>query len=388
MRLSIIQPELPPVLNGIGDYTALIARELARSCEVTLLTDQAGSPHPIAGVRCQPAYSVADPTSFRELPEHAAEEHPDAVLLQYNPFSYGRWGLNPFLPRAWRQIRRRGIRTVLMVHEPFVPVLGPKWAVMTTWQRAQLWMLGRHADRVFFSTEPWADRFRRWFPRQQVEPMPVGSNIERVAIGRAEARWRLGIPEESLVLGQFGTAHNSRLPDLAARAVRAVADRKVLALAIGPGGKACAPLGDVPQIAAGPLPEDEVSRRMAAIDIYLAPFVDGISTRRTTVMTALQHGIALVGTDGSNTGERFRREHGRSLLLADVHAPDQFEAQVRTLAEDAPLRGRLGVAARALYDREFTWSRLAERLREALQGVDQRVLQPSTPGVPHPASER
>jgi len=109
---------------------------------------------------------------------------PDWLLLQYNPFSYGRWGLNLDLPLVIRDIKRRQpfIRIALMGHEPFVPISNWRSAIMTTWQRWQLWMLGRSADVVFFSIQPWARKFQTWWPNKPVLHLPVGSNIPRLPI--------------------------------------------------------------------------------------------------------------------------------------------------------------------------------------------------------------
>jgi glycosyltransferase involved in cell wall biosynthesis len=365
---------LPPRLDGIGDYTAHLASALRQSCDVTILTARGQQCAPIPDVAVETAFSLVRPDGIRELERAVAVHRPDWLLLQYNPFSYGRWGLNPYLPWVLRALRRTspGLRLALMVHEPFVPVLCWKRAIMTSWQRWQLWMLGRGADRVFSSTEAWARRLRGWFPGTPVGHLPVGSNIPWVRTSRAAARHRLGIPEERVILGLFGTAHDSRVLGRVTGAMDAIRESApdAMVLYMGPHGHSIRQqLGNVPLLAEGPLPADEVSRRFAALDVYLAPFVDGVSTRRTTLMTGLQHGVATVGTRGVNTDTMIRREDGRALLLADVAAADRFSEHVRRLLADAALRERLGGEARRLYCREFAWDRLASRLLSAL-GTD------------------
>ena len=92
MRIHIIAAALPPQLDGIGDYTANLAAELAHSATVTVLT---GAPTPdlIPGVQVETAFSADNPRSVWNLVSRVAADPPDWVLLQYNPFSYGRWGL-------------------------------------------------------------------------------------------------------------------------------------------------------------------------------------------------------------------------------------------------------------------------------------------------------
>ncbi len=170
--------------------------------------------------------------------DHVAADRPDWLLLQYNPFSYGRRGLNLSLPRVVRASSGTspGTRFALFAHEQFVPVHDWKHAVMTTWQRWQFRQLGRAADVIFSSIDVWAAGNRRRFPGTPVVHMPVGSNLPRVAIGRAEARARLGLTDGDAVLGVFGRTHNSRLMaplGHAIAAARAAGHRPVL-LYIGP----------------------------------------------------------------------------------------------------------------------------------------------------------
>ena len=373
MKIHIIAAALPPQLDGIGDYTANLAAELARLATVTVLTG-APAPDPIRSVRVETAFSADDPRSVWNLVDRVAADPPDWVLLQYNPFSYGRWGLNLHLPRVMQDIKRRcpGTKFALMVHEPFVPIISPQFAVMATWQRWQLWALGRSADRVFFSIGPWAKRFRKWFPHTEVSHLPVGSNIPLVPISRTEARERLGIPKGTFVLGLFGTMHISRMLERIQDAAQTVSQngQKVLVLYIGKDEQAIRPaLSDVPLLAGGPFPGEEISRRFAAMDVHLTAFSDGISTRRGSVMCGLQHGVATVGTYNYNTDAIFMEENGRSLLLAPADDAPKFNTHVLEVLQQPALRVALADSGQRLYQKHFGWDRIASQLCSALSGA-------------------
>ena len=370
MKIQIIAAALPPVLDGIGDYTACLATELAHSAAVTVLT---GTPHPspICGVRVETAFLADDPASVRQIARFVEADRPDWVLLQYNPFCYGRWGLNLHLPETLRGLRRvsPGTRLAVMVHEPFVPTTTPQFAVMAVWQRWQLWRLGRSADVVFFSIETWQRRFRHWFPGRPVLHLPVGSNIPRVPISRAEARRRLGIPETTFVLGLFGSMHVSRLLNRVRAAALAVcaAGSECLVLYLGPSQQAVRDaLGNLPMLAGGPFPAPEISCRFAAMDVHLTPFDDGISTRRGSVLCGLQHGIPTVGTLGANTDGLLRDADGRAFLLVPASSEADWTAAVLTLLHQPALRAELASGAEQLYQENFTWPRIAARLLAGL----------------------
>jgi glycosyltransferase involved in cell wall biosynthesis len=366
LRIDIVSAALPPKLDGIGDYTAHLARELGRMCRVRVITAH-GEHDPIEGVHIESAFTTGVPRSVYGLIPAIESDPPDCVLVQFNQFSYGRWGWNPYLPLALRKLRRRrpGIRQLVMMHEDFVPVINWKFAIMTTWQRWQFRALGRNADTVLFSIQPWAERYRSWFPGRQVVHLPVGSAIPNRGLARAEARKRLQIDEGTRVIGLFGTAHATRLLGLA-RATASEAARKgykVLVLYIGPHGDIVrAALDGFEIIADGPLPAEEVSRRLAAVDLFLAPYLDGASTRRSAMMAGLQHGLATVGTNGPLTDEMLKEQDGRALLLADVARPEAFVQQAMRLLDDDALRSRIACEGQRLYLGEFDWPRIASRL--------------------------
>lgn len=369
MKIHIIAAALPPQLDGIGDYTANLAVELARTAAVTVLTG-APAPNPIPGIRVETAFSADDPRSVWNLVGRIAEDKPDWVLLQYNPFSYGRWGLNLYLPHVMHQIGRHdNVRVAIMAHETYVPAVNWQSAIMTVWQRWQFWRLGQCADVLFFSMEGSVHKFRKQFRRTPLVHLPVGSNIPYLPVSRGEVRAGLKIEEDTLVLGLFGTMHVSRtlqrVRDAALTAQQTAG--KVLVLYVGPHGPAVqSALGDVPLLIEGPLTGEEVSHRFAAMDIYLAPFSDGISTRRTTVMCGLQHGVALIGTRGYNTDGALKMEQGRAFLLADSRKPQQFKDHVRHLAEQPIQRQALAHNGQEFFLQHFTWGKIGMKLLASL----------------------
>ena len=375
VKITIISAAQPPELDGIGDYSARVAAELARTQDVLVLTGTA-SPDPIPGVRIETVFSPDTPSSVRRIAEFVEANPPDWVLLQFQQFSYGKWGLNPYLPLAMRRIKRRCPHTKMawMAHEDFVPIISWKFAVMTIWQRWQFWMLGRTADVVFFSIDPWVRQYRSWFPGKPVVHLPVGSNMPVAAITRSEARARLGIVDGTLVFGVFGTAHSSRLLPFIRDAVAAAYDKdpNVLALYIGPHSKAvCDALSGLPVRAEGPFNAEEVSRRFAAMDIYLVPMTGGISSRRTSFMTALQHGIPTVSTFGPQTDQMLLDENEKAFLLADGDSPAAFTDTVLRLAGDPDLQKKIGQQGQQLYRQKFAWENVAEKLITTLEPIQQ-----------------
>jgi glycosyltransferase involved in cell wall biosynthesis len=111
---------------------------------------------------------------------------------------------------------------------------------------------------------------------------------------------------------------------------------------------------------------DELAEALSAADIYLAALSDGLSTRRTTLMAALQHALPIVGTYGPLTEPDLRAEND-AIRWTPTGDPKRFADASLDLAGDAALRQRRGAAARALYERRFSWELIAQSVLAALR---------------------
>lgn len=372
MKIAIVAGSLPPRLDGIGDYSAMLAAELARSATVTIYCAEPAHPAAIPSVTIRQAFNPARPQTVKHLRQSIADDVPDWLLLQYNPFIYGRRGFNPFLPLTLRAIKKDhpGVRLAVMIHEPFVPVLDLKHALMTSWQRWQLRHLAYTADLLLCSISAWAKMFGRWFPHVPVVHVPVGSNIPYVKTSRAEARANLSVDVSATVLGVFGSLHSSYLVEWVARAAHALVQegRRPLVLYVGPTGRVLqAALGGVPLQDVGALPAEAVSRTFAAMDVMLLPYSDGISTRRTTLMSALQHGLPVAGTMGHLTDPVLSAANGSALLLADVTAQDEFVSNVKRLCADPQLRASISQAGQEMYYNNFSWPHISRKFLDEMR---------------------
>jgi len=296
-----------------------------------------------------------------------------SILLQYNPFSYGHWGVAPGLVRDAIGLRRQaGVSLAVSVHEAWVDTDDParaRWRsmLMGTYQRIQLVALLEMADVVIVATQPLA----RKLGRPNAIHVPVGSNITPVPITREDARGRLGVCDE-LVVSLFGTSHPSRALEYATAAIALLAEEKgkgtVKVLNLGLGAPQLRLATGIAVYTPGHLEAEELSLRLRASDILLLPFTDGLSTRRTTLMAGLAHGVAVVGLYGAGTDDVLSRSP-EAITLTPVGDIGAFTNAVLQLAGD-PLRLRsAGSSGQDLYARHFDWPIAADRIRSALTGT-------------------
>jgi glycosyltransferase involved in cell wall biosynthesis len=256
-----------------------------------------------------------------------------------------------------------------MVHEKYVQMINWRRTLMGLWQRLQLLALRASADVVFVSIEAWTEDLESAWPVRPTRHLPVASNLPDMRAFRAAERERLGAREETIVLASFSGDHPTRLSGYLVSAANAVAEsgREVIFLNLGQAPSRL--VGLDPRIvvdAPGVLTTELLGRRLASADIFLAAFSDGVSTRRTTVMAALQHGVAVVGTDGLWTDSVLRQSAG-SLHLTPASDRELFSKAVASLACDSRQRVALGQAGRSLYIQSFDWPVIARLLIDQLE---------------------
>jgi glycosyltransferase involved in cell wall biosynthesis len=239
-----------------------------------------------------------------------------------------------------------------------------RWALMGLWQRSQLFALHTVSDVVFASIEVWAATLARLWPRKPTHHLPVGSNLPDMRPCRAETRASLGATDGTVVISAFGTAHPARQLDYIAEAVNAVADSgvRIIVQNLGAGAPALPGINHGVCVSQpGYQSPVALAERLAATDLFLAPFVDGVSTRRTTVMAALQHGLPIIATDGERTDETLRRSD-QAIRLAPVVRKDLFVEAALRLALRRDERDELRAGARQLYTERFDWPVIARGL--------------------------
>jgi glycosyltransferase involved in cell wall biosynthesis len=298
-------------------------------------------------------------------------EAPPWVLIQYNPFRYGRWGFAPRLVCDALRLRSRSVPLAIMVHEAWVGMTDWRSTVIGLWQRVQLRALLRLADGVMTSTEALA----REIGHGAIH-VPISTNITPVDTSQKAARERLGL-DGKLAVALFGRGHESRALDHAEAAIAAVADKygadRLAVLNLG----ADAPTARVPPgvevISPGRQTADELSLGVSASDLVLLPLTDGVSTRRTTLMAALAHGRPVLGLHGRNT-DTLLAETPAALALTPVGDRAAFARAAVELVGDQAQLDAIGEAGRRLYEEQFDWPVLARRVAS--------VLEPLAAGVP------
>ncbi len=357
-RITLISGAYPPALDGIGDYTFRLAGELAKSREVAVLTGKQPGFEAQPGVSVRGVFDPAVRSSIASLPD--ALDGAGWAVLQYNPFSFGPRGINPSLVPALTEVRRKThAHLAVMFHETHVPPRGWKFLVLFAFQYPQFRSIARMADAVFVSSERWTAQVRRAGVQRPVVHLPVGSNVDAPTVRHEAARERLGV--SGTVLGVFGSAHPSRMMDWIACAAGRLANATLVY--VGKDGATLRDLLDpaVRFVDLGTLAAPAVGNVLVACDLVLAPFSDGLSTRRGSALAALQSGVPVastrtVWTDSCLCG-------WTSVFLSDVASGREAYARMVGEAATAVAKEKsLRTEARRFYEEKFSWPVIARSL--------------------------
>jgi glycosyltransferase involved in cell wall biosynthesis len=198
-----------------------------------------------------------------------------------------------------------------MVHEPWVPLTSWQFCLTGPLQRLILASLITASSDVGVSITAWTSLLQRWIPwrRQQIHWAPVSTNIlltnKLTANERQARRQTLGIKSTDKILMLFSPFGSGKGYDLIAALWNAAvqqSDNVFLVIIGATANEASTVLVDLQKPTnlrfLGYLPPDEVSAWLQTGDLFLAPFIDGLSTRRTSALAAMAHGLPVLTTNG------------------------------------------------------------------------------------------
>lgn len=359
----LITAEYPPQPGGVSDYVRGVAGGLAAAGErVHVWCPPADGPPPDdAGVEVHRELGRISRADLRRVGALLDRfPAPRRLLVQWVPHAYGRRAMNLGFCLWVRERAARGDRVEIMVHEPFLAFGGSaKQGVVAAVHRAMTVVLLSAAERVWVSTPAWAERWRKYRLGGAIpfEWTPIPSNVPVVgdAEGVRSVRARY-VGDDGRLLGHFGTYRanvTELLAPILAGALESAPDRA--ALLLGRGGERFRDelVGRRPGLAGrvhapGALSPDDLSRHLAACDLLVQPYPDGANGRQTSLAAGLEHGLAVVTTQGPST-EPVWRESGAVAMAPSGDAEAAVRLVDRLLADDETRAG-LGAAAKRLYD--------------------------------------
>jgi glycosyltransferase involved in cell wall biosynthesis len=274
-------------------------------------------------------------------------------------------------------LSRTGHRVFLMVHEPMLEFNGSwKQRLVALVHRRMVRVLLRSSSRVFVSIPGWESYLRPFARQGQLfEWLPIPETISVAASPSATADTRHRLSSNAPILGHLGT-YSTEVIQFLRPALLIVLNEvpEVHLLLLGKNSKhfAVSLVTGVPRFrnrihATGILPDLELSHHIAACDLMLQPYPDGLSTRRTSLMNVIAHGVAVVSNTGHLTEDFWHTSD--AVALSPVSEPHRLAEDCLRLLRNPDERNRLAQAGLSLYRSRFDWRHVIAKLRSVPESL-------------------
>lgn len=305
MRVLFVTGSYPPMLCGVGDYTATLAAEISKQegVEVGVLTSVGAADSPAERRVNAELMPLIQHWRFSELPKAISvirRWRPDIVHIQYPTLGYGKNWMPYFLPLLLKFI---GMRVVQTWHEPptrfrFFPnaltrdvLIGVEPDYLRQISKRYAWLVKRKANHF----------------------IPVGSSIPRAELTdaeRAQIRQRYVGSGKNMVVN-FGFVYPTKRVETLFRIADPQRDIIVLATHLdvqnnpyhqeimrGIEGGIWA--GKV--VVTGFLEAEDVAKVLCAADAAIFPFQNGVGMRNTSFLAAKSQGTFTITTSNTKQG--------------------------------------------------------------------------------------
>jgi glycosyltransferase involved in cell wall biosynthesis len=342
---TMLTCEYPPRCGGVGDYTAQVARALSACGDhVTVCCPpQAEAPAVQTGVDVVVLPDTYGRESRRRIADRLAAHPTTTVLVQYVPTAFGLKGANLPWCRWLADLSRQHGDVRVMFHEPYFTY---RWkplhqTPLSMAQRLMARWLLTVGKETYVSTDSWRQALMPYAADAQHHrfvTLPIPSSVPRCERTElASDRRQALIGTNRALVGHFGTYGTHVAPLLRDAALQLLSeDTTVAVVCIGDGSDrfvsdvvAARPDLEARLHSTGRLAPMDTAAVIAACDILLQPYPDGVTTRRTSIMAALHNSRAVVTTTGHLT-EPLWAETGAVAMTPAGDAP-ALVAAVRSL---------------------------------------------------------
>jgi glycosyltransferase involved in cell wall biosynthesis len=363
--------------DGVGDFSFALAQNLKSQHTVTLLAPNADLiKADFQTYRLPYGWGI---NSCKKIFRLIQKLHPQTILVQFVPQLYGLKGANPFFSMLLRDLKRYGYNVVTVAHEFSSPFgLNPKSMLLGAAHRF-LFRAVVNASSKIISTTPFCLNLLQ--QRFQTSPstfhyIPVSSTIAPFEIDEKEKemiRAKMNLSPENFVVTSFGNMVGEGL-DLFKRFVAWLANDNASArfLFLGKGsGSLKAKMDDSLQEhihATGEIPAEQITEYLAVSNLYAVFYPDGASTRRTSLITGLAHGIATVSNRGILTDSDLISS-GALYLLQDLNEKELTE--FKKSLEDKSFMDNMRLLSRSYFDKNLSWPKIASEYSHLLNGSTQ-----------------
>lgn len=356
-KVLLITGAYPPLKDGIGDYTARLADNLKNNSNLEIEVVSSGQ------IKSWNIFGVLD------IIRHIKEKDINIVHIQYPSSRFRRTIALAFLPLFIKLISPK-TKVIITLHE---------FSISYPINRLRQLVLGLFSDKVVVSD---AKEFKQlagsWpgaFIKNKLVVIPIGSNIDAYEAD-AEIKEKFfkehRLDSKAVIISFFGFIHKNKGVEILLNTLAVLKNKKIpiFLMLIGelkpdnPYHRRIQHLIDSLGLEdsfylTGYCTANEASGFLSMSNLCVLPFLDGATFRRTTLITAISHGLAVITTKAEGyVPEGFI--DGSNIVLVPVNDKKALVEAITSLGQDNALRKKIGTAAREFSER-FSWDKIAAR---------------------------
>lgn len=291
-KLLFLSPYCGKIENALSKHSNLLIEELRKDYQLEIIT----STEARLEINHEAVFYL-DNWKVKELQrarEFIIKQSPRKIIFQYVPNMYNpRGGINLAFAKFISSIPRE-IKVIGFFHELYYPLLPElRSLILHPTHKYQLRNLLQRCDQVVTTTEEFGELIKRMTNNANLTILPAYSNITRVVEKESETT------SSKRKIAFIGGLHPSKcIPEIIERLIKNISINERYEIHLFGVAKSQWQSSNTQNIIFhGHLEDIEFSQKLQQMDLVLAYFSDGLSTRRGSVMTALQHGIPVISSE-------------------------------------------------------------------------------------------
>jgi glycosyltransferase involved in cell wall biosynthesis len=370
VTICVISGSYPPILDGVGEYTEKLLGALKtslREAYIFLITSALNTV--LHEENEDHVFRIIKKWNMKSLVVMLGiirQKRPKIVHVQYPTIPYGRnvsINLFPFLVKCFFPY----IKIISTIHE---------FSARTKLGKVRLLLDIALSDRIIIVDHNYQEAIGKYLPfkKKRMEFIPVGANIlpqKEISPDKiTDTRTSLGLKDSDIILCYFGIIRPGKGIGLLLEALNEVTAKNtnIKMFLIGRYydsyyndhvTKAVHNLNlQNKAMFTGPCDDKLISRYLGISDICILPFAEGVSTKRTTFMTAVQHKLPII-TTRSETLPQGLVDY-ENVLLFKYGDRRALVNKIFELIENRKLRSKLSKNTERLSEM-FSWENIARK---------------------------
>lgn len=373
MKIVFISNNLPPVVDGVGDYTYFLGQEFAtdgHEVHVVCSTNPDIDPTWSHGLTVHNIIDNWDQAGIQKAITIIQSLKPDWVSLQYVPYSFSPNGM-PLAMRQFTQlITQFKIPLATTFHEVCIRLnyTNPKILARGIAQRRVAKTLASASAINITSIDFYEKYLKTW--TKKVELIQIGSNIPAIPVSEIELRnMRAKItPNGEFLISTFGKRDHEALLALFGQLIQRRPNCKLLICGKTP--KIHIPEQLLPHIhITGFLSREAIFKHLKCSDLFMQFSMGkgGVCNKSGSLAAAFAAGIPILGNRGDMTNQSLLES--QTIIFADKHQDKSLKVLLNVIDDPNKLKLHAN-RTKAYHEKNLAWTAIYHQYLEIMEKLD------------------